>query len=52
MKAFDLAEWIPGVRDVATAILVKRVEQQIASYGRARFTTDASKYRPTSAAAA
>lgn len=51
MKAFDVAEWIPGVREVATAILVKRVEQLIESYGHAKFTTDASKYRPTAAAA-
>jgi len=52
MKAFDVAEWIPGVRDVASWILTKRVEQLIASYGHARFTTDATKYRPTTAAAA
>jgi hypothetical protein len=51
MKAFDLAEWIPGVRNVATWILTKRVEQLIASYGHARFTTDAAKYRPTAKAA-
>ena len=51
VKAFDLAASIPGVRDLARAILLKRVEQQIASYGHARFTTDASKYRPTAAAA-
>ena len=51
MKAFELAEAIPVVRDVATAILVKRVEQLIAGYGHARFTTDASKYRSTAAAA-
>ena len=38
------------VREIANAILVNRVEQLIASYGHARFTTDASKYRPTAAA--
>ena len=52
MKAFELAEWIPGVRDVATAMLVRRVEQLIAGYGHARFTTDATKYRPAVAAPA
>lgn len=51
MKAFAIAEWIPGVRELASSILVKRVEQQIESYGHVRFTTDASKYRPTAAAA-
>jgi len=51
MKAFEIAEWIPGVREVASSILQKRVEQQIESYGHARFATDASKYRPTAAAA-
>jgi hypothetical protein len=51
VKAFELAESIPGVRELATAFLVKRVEQLIASYGHARFTTDASKYRPSAAAA-
>ncbi len=51
MKAFEVAESIPVVRDVASWILAKRVEQQIEGYGHARFTTDASKYRPTAAAA-
>lgn len=51
VKAFQVAEWIPGVREVASWILTKRVEQLIAGYGHARFTTDASKYRPTAAAA-
>jgi hypothetical protein len=52
MRAFEVAEWIPGVRDVASWILTKRVERLLASYGHARFTTDAAKYRPTTAAAA
>lgn len=51
MKAFDIVESIPVIRDVASWILAKRVEQQIEAYGHARFTTDASKYRPTAAAA-
>lgn len=51
VKAFELAEMIPGVRDVASWFLEKRVEQLVAGYGHARFTTDASKYRPTAAAA-
>ena len=51
VKAFELAEAIPGVRDVATSLLVRRVEQLIVDYGHARFTTDAAKYRPTATAA-
>ncbi|MFN8599503.1 MAG: oxygenase MpaB family protein [Candidatus Binatia bacterium] len=51
VKAFELAEMIPGVRDVASWFLAKRVESLVAGYGHARFTTDASKYRPTAAAA-
>ncbi len=51
MKAFEIAESIPVVRSVASWILEKRVEQLIAGYGRAKFTTDATKYRPTAAAA-
>lgn len=52
MKAFDIAEGIPVVRDVASWILTRRVEQLIAGYGHARFTTDAAKYRPATRAAA
>jgi hypothetical protein len=52
MKLFDLAEQIPLVRDVATAVLVRQVEDLLAQYGHARFTTDASKYRPTAGASA
>lgn len=51
VKAFQIAESIPVVRDVATAFLTWRVEQLISAYGHAKFTTDASKYRPTAAAA-
>jgi len=46
VKLFQLAERIPVVRDVATARLVREVQQQLSGYGRARFTTDATKYRP------
>jgi hypothetical protein len=47
VKLFELAEQIPGVRDVATALLVREVRGLLARYGRARFTSDAAKYRPT-----
>ncbi|MFM7140504.1 MAG: oxygenase MpaB family protein [Alphaproteobacteria bacterium] len=51
VKAFQVAESIPVVRDFATAFLTWRVEQLISAYGHAKFTTDAAKYRPTAAAA-
>ena len=49
VKVFELAEQIPGVRDLATTLLVWQVRELLASYGHARFTTDAEKYRPTAA---
>jgi len=52
VKLYALAERIPGVREAATALLVRRVEGLLATYGHARFTTDASKYRPTADAPA
>lgn len=51
VKAFEVAEQIPVVREIASAFLAWRVEQLVAGYGHARFTTDASRYRPTAAAA-
>jgi hypothetical protein len=52
VKLFELAERIPIVRDIATSMLVRQVQGLLASYGRARFTTDATKYRPAAAAPA
>jgi ER-bound oxygenase mpaB/B'/Rubber oxygenase, catalytic domain len=52
MKLFELADWIPGVREVATAALVRQVESLLVHYGHARFTTDAANYRPTAGATA
>lgn len=52
MKLYDIAEGIPVVRDLANALLVRRVQDLLASYGHARFTTDASKYRPAAGATA
>jgi hypothetical protein len=40
------------LREAATALLVRRVEGLLASYGHARFTTDAAQYRPASGATA
>jgi hypothetical protein len=50
VKLFQLAEQIPGVREVATALLVRQVNDLLVQYGHARFTTDATKYRPTAGA--
>lgn len=52
MKLYDIAESIPVVRDLATQLLVYRVQGLLGSYGRARFTSDASKYKPTAGAPA
>jgi len=52
VKLFELAERIPVVRDIATSMLVRQVRGLLGQYGRARFTTDPTKYRPTAAAPA
>jgi hypothetical protein len=52
VQLFALADRIPGVRNVATAVLVRRVGDLLGRYGHARFTTDAGKYRPTADATA
>ncbi len=52
MKLFDIAEGIPVVRDLATSLLVQQVRDLLVQYGHARFTTDATKYRPAADAAA
>jgi hypothetical protein len=49
VKLFELAERIPIVRDIATSMLVRQVQGLLVSYGHARFTTDATKYRPVAA---
>ena len=46
MAAFKLADRVAGLRDVADAILVKRVRKLLKRYGHAEFTTDAANYRP------
>jgi hypothetical protein len=51
-KLFEIAESIPVVRDLANAMLVQQVQNLLVQYGHARFTTDASKYKPTAGAAA
>ncbi len=52
MKAFELADHVPGVRELADAALVRRMRSLLKRYGHAEFTTDAANYRPTNARAA
>ena len=52
MKLFELAERIPVVRDIATSLLVRQVRGLLGQLRPARFTTDATKYRPAAAAPA
>jgi hypothetical protein len=47
MAAYKLADQVPGLRDVADKILVKRVRGLLKRYGHAEFTSDPSKYKPT-----
>jgi hypothetical protein len=52
MAAFKAADRVPVVRDLADAVLVRRVERLLARYGHAEFATDAAKYRPAHGATA
>jgi hypothetical protein len=52
MKLYAIAEGIPWLRDIATALLVRRVRALLVRYGRARFTTDPARYRPSASATA
>ncbi|KQY35924.1 hypothetical protein ASD38_05135 [Caulobacter sp. Root487D2Y] len=51
MMAFRAADKAPGLRDVANAVLVRRVRKLLARYGHAEYVTDAAQYRPARAAA-
>lgn len=46
LAAYRLAEKVPGLRALADRRLVAIIRKQLAGYGRAHFTTDASAYRP------
>jgi len=52
MAAFRAAGRTPGLRDVADAVLERRVRKLLARYGHAEYVTDAARYRPSRAAAA
>jgi ER-bound oxygenase mpaB/B'/Rubber oxygenase, catalytic domain len=49
MSTYAIAARIPGVRDAADRSLVRKLRKQLARYGHAEFTTDASTYRPVHA---
>lgn len=42
---FALASRLPGLRNIADRRLVAKIEKQLAGYGKAHFTTDATSYR-------
>jgi ER-bound oxygenase mpaB/B'/Rubber oxygenase, catalytic domain len=49
MSAYAIAARIPGIRDAADRSLVRKLGKQLARYGHAEFTTDASTYQPVQA---
>lgn len=50
MAIFRLAGRIPGLAAFADARLIRRLRRQLAGYGHAEFTTDATQYKPAKAA--
>lgn len=51
-KAYDIAATIPGLREAADRVLIRKIQRQLAAYGHAEFTSDASAYRPADMAKA
>ncbi len=49
MRLYSFAAHVPGLRDIADRRLVAKLEAQLASYGHAKFTSDAAQYRPSAA---
>ena len=52
MRAYDLADRIPVVRDLADARLVQKLHEQLARFGHAEYTTHGERYRPMQPAVA
>lgn len=52
MAIFRAAGRTPGLRDVADAVLERRVRKLLVRYGHAEYVTDATRYRPSRAASA
>jgi hypothetical protein len=49
MAAHKMMASIPGLGEFADRKLVRKIRRQLAQYGHAEFTSDASAYRPTTA---
>lgn len=49
MTAYRVASRIPVLRQLADRRLVRRINRQLAGYGRAEFRSDAAHYRPATA---
>lgn len=49
MAAYRVASRLPVVRRLADRRLVRRINRQLAGYGRAEFQSDAAHYRPATA---
>ena len=49
MAAYRVASRVPGLRRLADRRLVRRINRQLAGYGRAEFQSDAAHYRPATA---
>lgn len=49
MIAYRVASRLPVVRHLADHRLTRRIERQLAGYGRAEFTSDSAHYRPATA---
>ncbi len=45
LALFSLASRVPGIRDLADRRLIAKIENRLAGYGHAHFTTDATNYR-------
>jgi hypothetical protein len=52
MAAFSLAQRLPVINDIADSLLTQRLNQLLADYGHAEYTTDPAKYRDAKAAPA
>ena len=52
MRAYDLADRIPIVRDLADARLVQKLQKQLTRFGHAEYTTHGESYRPPQPAVA
>ena len=49
MAAYRVASRLPVLRHLADRRLVRRINRQLAGYGRAEFQSDAANYRPATA---